>query len=291
MFSQQVMNGLMLGGIYALVAVSFTLTIGILNFLNFSIPALFMLGGVISCALLAAGISTPLAFAAALAGTAAASLVVERCTFRWLTHSDPHIPLVSSLGFLILFENLVLNFFGSDAVGFPSPFGSASIRVNQVTVSIPQSLSFLLSLVLVALCFVLLKYTKLGRGLRSIAESPTVAEMLGVEVGRTVSSVYLVSGLLAGIGGILFGISYLQVSWDMGSEVALKGVSAMVLGGMGNVWGAVLGAVIIAAIEVMTIAYLSSEAVNVFVYGLLLAFICYCPGGLLGDRATLVERM
>lgn len=291
MFAQQAINGLMLGGVYALVAVAFTLTIGILNFLNFSIPALFMLGGVVSCALLAAGVSYPLAFAGALAVTAAASLVVERCTFRWLNHSDPHIPLVSSLGFLILFENLVLVYFGSDAVGYPSPFARASVRLADVTVSLPQSGGFVLAIVLVALCYVLLRYTRLGRGLRSIAESPSVSEMLGVKVGGTVASVYLVSGLLAGIGGILFGISYLQVSWDMGSEVALKGVSAMVLGGMGNVWGAVLGALIIAGIEVMTIAYLNSEAVNVFVYGFLLLIIAFYPTGLLGDRARLAERM
>jgi branched-chain amino acid transport system permease protein len=290
-FAQQLMNGLMLGGIYALVAVSFTLTIGILNFLNFSIPALFMLGGVVSCALLAAGVPAVGAAAGALAATGLASLLVERCTFRWLSTSDPHIPLVSSLGFLIFFENLVLVYFGSDAVGYPSPFARASVKVSDLTVSLPQTGGFLLALVLVALCYVLLKYTKLGRGLRSIAESPAIAEMLGVKVGWTVSSVYLVSGLLAGIGGILFGISYLQVSWDMGSEVALKGVSAMVLGGMGNVWGAVLGALIIAVIEVMTIAYLNSEAVNVFVYGLLLVIIAFCPQGLLGDRVKMAERM
>jgi branched-chain amino acid transport system permease protein len=140
-------------------------------------------------------------------------------------------------------------------------------------------------------CFFVLKFTKLGRGLRAIAESSATSAMLGVDVNRTVSRMYLMSGLLAGIGGALFGISYLQVSWDMGSEVALKGICAMVLGGMGNVWGALLGAVIIAGIEVLTIAYLHSEAVNVVVYGVLLALIIVAPKGLLGDRAILVERM
>jgi branched-chain amino acid transport system permease protein len=93
------------------------------------------------------------------------------------------------------------------------------------------------------------------------------------------------------MGGALFGISYLQVSWDMGSEVALKGISAMVLGGMGNIWGALLGALIIAVVEVFTISYVSSEAVNVIVYGVLLALILVMPNGLLGDRAVLIERM
>jgi branched-chain amino acid transport system permease protein len=291
MLAQQLVNGLLLGGIYALVALAFSLTIGILNFLNFSIPALFMLGGVVSCALLAKGCSIAVAIAGALTVTGVTSLVIERFTFRWLKNSDGHIPLVSSLGFLVLFENLGVIYFGSDAVGFPSPFGAASVRVAGVLVSLPQLASFLLSLALIVVCYLIVTRTKLGRGLRSIAESPTVSEMLGVDVGRTVSGMYLISGLLAGIGGVLFGISYLQVSWDMGSEVALKGISAMVLGGMGNIWGALLGALIIATIEVLTISYVSSEAVNVIVYSVLLALILVMPNGLLGDRAMLVERM
>jgi branched-chain amino acid transport system permease protein len=291
MLFQQIINGLLLGGIYALVALAFSLTIGILNFLNFSIPALFMLGGVVSCALLSKGYGIGLSIAGALAVTAGVSLIVERFTFHWLKNSDSHIPLVSSLGFLILFENLVLIYFGSDAVGYPSPFGGASVRVAHVLISLPQLASFVISLMLVVACYIVVTRTKLGRGLRSIAESSTISEMLGVDVGRTVSGMYLISGLLAGIGGVLFGISYLQVSWDMGSEVALKGISAMVLGGVGNIWGALLGALIIAVVEVFTISYLSSEAVNVVVYGVLLLLILVMPSGLLGDRAALVERM
>jgi branched-chain amino acid transport system permease protein len=291
MLAQQVVNGLLLGGIYALVALAFSLTIGILNFLNFSIPALFMLGGIVSCAMLAKGYSIAVSIAVALAVTGGVSLVIERFTFRWLKNSDSHIPLVSSLGFLVLLENLVLIYFGSDAVGYPSPFGGASIRFASVLVSLPQLASFAISLLLIIACYLVVTRTKLGRGLRSIAESPTVSEMLGVDVGRTVSGMYLISGLLAGMGGALFGISYLQVSWDMGSEVALKGISAMVLGGMGNIWGALLGALIIAVVEVLTISYVSSEAVNIVVYGVLLALILVVPNGLLGDRAILVERM
>lgn len=291
MILQQIVNGMLLGGIYALVALAFSLTIGILNFLNFSIPALFMLGGVVSCTLLAAGHSFATAVLGALLVSGAASLIVERFTFRWLKNSDGHVPLVSSLGFLLLFENLVVIYFGSDAVGYPSPFGAASVRVSNILVSLPQIASFLLSLALIVACYLVITKTKLGRGLRSIAESPSISEMLGVDVGKTVSGMYLISGLLAGIGGALFGISYLQVSWDMGSEVALKGISAMVLGGMGNIWGALLGAVIIATIEVLTIAYVSSQAVNVIVYSVLLGLIIAAPRGLLGDRALFVERM
>jgi branched-chain amino acid transport system permease protein len=136
-----------------------------------------------------------------------------------------------------------------------------------------------------------LKRSKLGRGIRSIAENSRTAEMLGVDVGKTVSSIYIIGGLLASIGGILFGLSYLQVSWNMGQEVAAKGLSAMVLGGMGNVWGAVVGGFIVGLIEVLAIAYISSDAVNAVVYSTLLALLVWCPGGLLGNRTSMIERM
>ena len=127
MLEQQLVNGLMLGGIYVLVAVAFTLTIGILNFLNFSIPGVFMLAGVFTWALLKMGVYWPLAVLGALAVGAASSLIVERCTYSWMRSSDHYVPLVSSMGFLILFENLVLVQWGSDLQRVELPFADLKI--------------------------------------------------------------------------------------------------------------------------------------------------------------------
>lgn len=291
MVAQQLINGLMLGSIYVLVAVAFTLTIGMLNFLNFSIPGLFMLGGVASYAFLKAGLHWPLAFALALLVSAACSLLIERFTYRWLRHSSHHIPLVSSLGFLILLENSAIMGFGSEAMRYPSPLMTADLRLGRLFVSVPQLMGLAVALVSVAVMHVMLKQSKLGRGIRSIAENSKTAQMLGVDVGQTVSSIYIAGGLLASLGGILFGLSYLQVSWNMGQEVAAKGLSAMVLGGLGNVWGAVVGGFIVGMIEVLAIAYISSDAVNAVVYSALLALLVWCPGGLLGGRTSMTERM
>ena len=114
MIAQQVVNGLMLGSVYVLVAVSLTLSIGILNFLNFSIPGLFMLGGVLTWFLIKQGLVWPLAVISALLAVCVVALIVERFTYRWMRGSDPEIPLVSSLGFLILLENLMIVAVGSD---------------------------------------------------------------------------------------------------------------------------------------------------------------------------------
>jgi branched-chain amino acid transport system permease protein len=288
---QQLINGLMLGSIYSLVGVAFALTIGMLNFLNFSVPGLFMVGGVASCAFLKAGFHWPIAFGAALGITALFSLVIERFTYRWLRLSAHQIPLVSSLGILIMLENGAIIGFGSEAERFPSPLATSDIKIGSLLISVPQLLGLVIALVSVIAMSIMLKHSKLGRSVRSIAESPSTAETLGVDVNKTVASIYLMTGILAAAGGILFALNYLQVSWNMGQEVAAKGLSAMVLGGMGSVWGAVIGGFIVGLIEVLAIAYISSDAVNAVVYGMLLFLLICCPGGLLGSRVSTVERM
>jgi branched-chain amino acid transport system permease protein len=289
--AQQLINGLMLGSIYALVAAAFALTIGMLNFLNFSIPGLFMVGGAISYCLLRAGFNWIIAFGLTLALTAFLSLVIERFTYRWLRLSSHHIPLVSSLGFLILLENSAILGLGSDAARYPTPLTTSDLRIAGLLISVPQLLSLGVALITVLGMSVMLKRTKLGRTVRSIAENPRTAETLGVDVNKTVASIYLMTGVLAAISGILFALSYKQVSWNMGEEVAAKGLSAMVLGGMGNLWGAVIGGFIVGLMEVFSVVYISSDAVNAVVYGALLALLVLSPSGLLGKRPSTIERM
>jgi branched-chain amino acid transport system permease protein len=289
--AQQLINGLMLGSIYSLVVVAFTLTIGMLNFLNFSVPAVFMLGGVVSYALLKAGVHWLLALALTMVVVAIVSLVIERFTYRWLRLSSPFTPLVSSVGFLILFENLAIIGFGSEAMRFPSPMGPTDLHVAGLFISVPQLLSMAVALLAVATMSAMLKWSKLGRSIRSIAENPRTAETLGVDVNKTVAWIYVITGVVAAVGGVLFALNYLQVSWNMGQEVAAKGMAAMVLGGMGSVWGAVIGGFIIGLIEVLSIAYISSDAVNAVVYGTLLVLLMCRPNGLFGNRISTAERM
>lgn len=291
MIAQQLVNGLMLGGIYVLVAVSFTLFFGCLNFLNFSVPALFMLGGFLTWAGVAAGLSWPLAVVLALAVAALASLLVERLTWRLQRGGPPLIPLVSSLGFLILFENLVLVRWGSDARAIPSPFGDANWRIGEVVIGLPQLFGLILSISLVFGLQALLKRSKLGRGIRSLAENVETATMLGVEVDRVAPRLFLLAGLFCALAGVLFSLSYQLVSPYMGDQVALKGLSAMVLGGMGNIWGAVIGGLIIGLVEIFAVGALSADHVNVVVFGILLLSLIVKPTGLFGDPALGQQKL
>ena len=290
MLEQQLVNGLMLGGIYVLVAVAFTLTIGILNFLNFSIPGVFMLSGVFTWVLLKAGVPWPIAVLGAIFAGAAASLLVERCTWAWMRSSDHYVPLVSSMGFLILFENLVLVQWGSDLQRVVLPFSDLNLRFASLVIGIPQLLSLVLAICLVVGLRTLLQRTQMGRALRAIAENATTAEILGVVVSRLVPTVFIIGGLFAALGGMLFALNYQQVHPYMGEEVALKGISAMVIGGMGNVWGAVLGGLLIGVVEVLSIHFFNADFVDFSVYGLLLLILFFKPTGLLGASGIVREK-
>jgi branched-chain amino acid transport system permease protein len=279
-FAQQVVNAIMLGSVYAMVAVALTLSIGVLNFLNFSIPGLFMVGGMTLWALAHAGFPLPLAMIGALAIAAAASAVVERFTWRWMRTSSPFVPLASSMAFLLLFENLALAYWGSDMRVMPTALGSANWRFAGLVIGIPQLVGLICSVGLIAALSLLLKHTRLGRALRTIAEDSETALMLGVNINRVVAIVFVVAGLFAAFAGILFALNYRQVHPFMGEAVGLKAISAMIVGGMGNIWGSIAGGLVIGLAEVFAISYFGADFVDIAVFGLLLLILFVRPTGL-----------
>ena len=295
---QQVLNGLMLGSIYVGVAVAFTLTIGILNFLNFTIPVLFMLAGMVGWSVsfygLPFGLSGPLGWLPSLAigvlAAIAASLLVERFTYRYFKakHGDATehaIPLVSSLGFLLIFEYMILIAHGSDPRGFHTPFADLNWRFAGLVISIPQVASLLISLVIVAGLSLLLTRTKLGRALRATAENPDAAVLMGVEVNRIVPVVFILTGLLCGLAGALFAVNYSEVSPYMGDQVGTKAIAGMVLGGLGSVWGAIAGGLIVGLTETLSIYFFGATSAQITVWGLLLLLLLFRPQGLFGHNA------
>jgi branched-chain amino acid transport system permease protein len=291
---QQIINGLMLGGILAFVAVAFTLTIGMLNFLNFTIPALFMLAAMTLWALATAG-AHPLGFGwhwlpAALGGIAiamAASLVIERFTYRFMKAkygdaTEHALPLVSSLGFLLMFEHLVITLWGSEPQRVNLPFADTDLRFAGLVVGVPQLVSLALAFVLVAALSALLARTRLGRALRAIAENPDAAPLMGIEVNRIVPVVFLITGVLAALAGILYAASYRTVAPFIGDVVAADAIAGMVLGGLGNVWGAIIGGLFVGMVKVLTISWFGAEIEKIPVWGLLLAILVFRPTGLFG---------
>lgn len=286
MLAQQIVNGLMLGAIYMLMAVAFTLAIGVLNFLNFSLPGLFMLGGMLAYGFFKLGFPIIFAFAAALAAAALVSLLVERFAYRPMQGGDPEVPLVSSLGFLVLLENLMLIYFGSDQQAFPALMPDMNLRFGGLVIGIAQLGSLALSVLLVLWLSWFLSSTSTGRCIRTVAENRDTAVLMGIDTGRLVPLLFIASALLAAVAGLLFAVNYQQVSPFMGEGVGFKGVAAMIVGGMGSIWGAVLGGLLIGLAEVLSITFIGADVVNITVYGLLLVILIVRPQGLIGRPAT-----
>jgi branched-chain amino acid transport system permease protein len=284
------------------VAVAFTLTIGVLNFLNFTIPTLFMLTGMVAWGLVAKGYvkfadgwAWLAALAVGVATAVVASLLVERFTFRYLKMkygdaTEHAIPLVSSLGFLLIFENLVLIFLGSESQRFAVPF-NADIHIGGLVVGVPQIVSCALAIAIVATLSFILKNTRTGRALRTIGESPDTASLLGVEVDKVVPVVFILTGLLAGVAGALFTVNYGDVSPFMGDNVGTKAIAAMVLGGVGSIWGSIAGGFIIGVIETLSIYVFGGDSVQMVVWGLLLLIIIVRPQGLFATVSFAKAKM
>jgi branched-chain amino acid transport system permease protein len=211
----------MLGSIYAMVGVALTLSIGLLKFLNFSIPGLFMLGGMTTWVLINHGAPWPLAVVGALVIGALGSLLVERFTWRWMRNAQEFVPLVSSMAFLILFENLAVSIWGSELHSVPPVFGGSDWRIGGLVVSLPQLFGLFCSVALIWGLSLLLTRTRVGRALRTIAEDSDTALLLGVDVHRIVPLVFVISGLFAALAGVLFAINYRQVHPFMGEVLGL----------------------------------------------------------------------
>lgn len=288
---QQIISGIALGGLYALIALSFTLVIGVLNFLNFSIPGIFMLAGMMCWALMAVyGLNWFVSAIVAILIAIAASLLVERFTYRFMRvrfgdATEHAIPLVSSIGFLILFGGVIAIVYGGSIQQVGSPWPDPNLRIDGLIISVPNLVSLLVALGSVIGLTWVLRHTDLGRGLRAIAENPETAEMLGINVGGIVPAVFVMTGAFTGLAGVLFTFNYLQVSPAMGDDIAPAGIAAMVIGGLGNVWGAVAGGVLVGLLEVLSTYFIGAKFIKIVVWGALLAILLIRPQGLFGDRA------
>ena len=170
------------------------------------------------------------------------------------------IPLVSSLGFLLIFENLILIPLGSDSQRFSVPF-KADIQIGGLVIGVAQLASCVLAVAVVAALSFILKHTKVGRALRTIAENPDTAALLGVNVSRVVPVVFVLTGVLSGLAGALFTVNYGDVSPFMGENVGIKAIAAMVLGGIGSIWGAILGGLVVGLTETLSIQYFGGDSV------------------------------
>jgi branched-chain amino acid transport system permease protein len=291
MLLQQLVNGLTLGAVYTLIALAFSLVMGILSVLNLAIGELFMLGGYIGFAVLAMHVPLPVALIAGMVGAAVVSVIIQKIAYEPLRDAPLIAPMLSTLGFSIILQNVVTNIWGSDPLQLPAELFGRSLAVGPVNVGIMQLVIVTVTILLVAGVAYLVQRTAVGRALRAVAENREVARLMGVSVNRVTLVAFLISGLLAGAAGVLITLHYAAITPYVGVDIGLKAIAVMVIGGTTRVFGALLAGPLIGIVEVFTIAYGGSQIRDLVVYGLMILILLLRPQGLLGGRSDAGQRV
>ena len=290
-FLQLIVNGLLLGGIYVLVALSFSLNMGILKVLNLATPQIFLVGSLVGLDLLNYGIPFVLSLLGAIAAGGLIALVLEFVGYRTVDKTDPVLTLLTTVAFGLILENIAEHRWGSQAQFFPASDLNAELTIGPVSLALIQLISFGVAIILVAGLASILRSTSLGRSLRAVAQNRDAARVLGLKVRRAEIATFLISGLLAGGAGLLLGLNYGVISLEFGITIGISGIAAMILGGVDNLWGAVLAGPILGITTVLGTSYLGANYSNLLVFGLLAVTLVVRPEGLLGKSDQLLRRV
>lgn len=285
---QQLLNGLFLGSIYALFAIGFTLVFGVLDRLNLAHSAVFTAGAFVGIELVTRGqLSIWLTLPLVLVVGALLGLVVERVAFRPLRdRHDAHFAgLISSIALGTMFLALLQARYGPDTTRFPpGAFPDVRFQVGDAVVSVLQVVILAVSLGLMVALAVLVQRSRLGRGMRAVAENPHAARVLGVNVDRITSVTFAISSALGAVAGVLFALNVNTAQISMGFNIELKGLAVIVVGGMGSLPGALVGGLLLGLAEVLAVMYVGSSWRDVVAFGLLFAILLLRPQGLFGGK-------
>jgi len=303
-FAQQIVNGLVLGSIYALVALGYTMVYGILELINFAHGEVTMVGALIALAVIGAllGVAPDLpgilaVIAGALVAIPACMLLgytIERVAYRPLRQAPRLAPLITAIGVSIILQNVAMLIWGRQYIAFPPILPQATFQIAGAQVSALQIFIVLLSGVAMAGLWFMVQRTRLGRAMRACGESRETASLMGIDVNRIISTAFIIGSALAAIAGLMVSAYYGLAHYYMGFMLGLKAFSAAVLGGIGNLGGAVLGGLLLGVIEALGAGYigditggfLGSHYQDVFAFLVLIAVLVFRPSGLLGERVA-----
>jgi len=295
-FLQQVVNGLQLGFVYALIALGYTMVYGIVRLINFAHGDVFMIGSFAGffaiSALVGLGLGDVALFGVAVLVAMVVCVIlgvsIERIAYRPIRRAPKIASLITAIGVSLFLENFAsLKFvFGSNYRPFPRPFEPQPYDIGGVTITNIQIIIFVVSMLLLALLQFIVNRTKIGMAMRAVSYDQDTARLMGINVDYVISVTFALGSALAGAGGVLYAIAYPQIQPFMGIMPGLKAFVAAVLGGIGVIPGAVLGALIMGQAESLTTAYLSSTLRDAVAFGILIVVLMVRPTGLLGRRAA-----
>ncbi|WP_153394794.1 branched-chain amino acid ABC transporter permease [Ornithinicoccus halotolerans] len=285
---QQLVNGLSIGSIYALFAIGFTLVFGILDRLNLAHPAVFAAAAFVGIELVTvAGLSIWLALPAVFVVGALLGLVIERVAFRPLKgRPDAHFAgLISSIALGGMLIALLQWRYHADTRRFPAEsFPDTRFQLLGAQVTLLQAAILVISVLLMVALTWLVARTRLGRAMRAVAENPTAARVLGINVDRVTATTFALSSALGAVAGALFAMNVNSAQLGMGAAIELKGLAVIIVGGMGSLPGALVGGLALGLAEVFAVQYVGSSWRDLVAFGLLFLVLLVRPQGLFGAR-------
>ncbi|MBV8991009.1 MAG: branched-chain amino acid ABC transporter permease [Solirubrobacterales bacterium] len=297
-FIQTVVNGLTTGCLYALIALGYTMVYGILKLLNFAHGDVYMVGAYIGYFVIqwfggptALTIPVPLLlvimFVLAGGGCGALGVAMERFAYRPLRDAPRIAPLITALGLSFVIENTVLLLFGGFVRSYQTnSFISSSngIRIGDLHIDTVQILIFVLTGLMCVALKLIVDRTMLGKSMRAVASDREAAEMLGVDVNRTIALTFFIGSAMAGVAGVMSGLAFNQISNTLGFLAGLKAFTAAVVGGIGSIPGAMIGGIFIGLCEAFSQTYVSSQYSDLIVFGILIATMLIRPTGIFSQR-------
>ena len=286
MLEQQLVNALSLGCVYALFALGFTLVFGVLGVINLSHGAVFMAGAYIALQLvLQLGLPLWAAVVAAAVGSGIIGMLIDVLVLKRLRKRNaPHlIPMIATIGVAIVINNGIQGIFGAETIRFPAGLTPEdAYQFGGMHVTVMELVIIFVSFALMGVLIYTMKKTQLGRALRAIAESPKAASLLGINVEGLFLVTSFVAAALGGIAGVLIGLYSNAVYPLMGQPMLHKGIAVIILGGMGDIRGAMIGGLFLGFAEVLSVAYVGSTMRDAVAFGLLFLILLVRPQGLFG---------
>ena len=299
---QQILNGLVLGSVYALVALGYTMVYGILQLINFAHGDVLMIGamvGVTVVTLLAgSGLPGPMLLLAALAAAIPVcvllSLFIERVAYRPLRNAPRLAPLITAIGVSIVIQTVAMILWKPNPIVFPDLLPTDPVHIFGAILAPKQILILVVAAVMMVGLMLLVNRTKLGRAMRATAENPRIAGLMGVNANQVIAATFAIGAALAAVAGVLVAMNYNIAQFSMGFIPGLKAFTAAVLGGIGNLAGAVLGGLLLGIIESLGAGYigdltggfLGSHNQDIFAFVVLIVVLVFRPSGIMGERVA-----
>lgn len=283
---QQLINGLSLGSVYALLALGYTMVYGVIKLINFAHGDVYMLGAFWGYYVIRFWhVNFFIALVSAMVLTAVCGVVIEFLAYRPLRHAPRITALITAIGVSYFLENIMSYFFGASARNFPQVIKVHNYHLGGFSVSNVQILILVTALVLMVALQLIIKQTKMGKAMRAVAVDPDAAELMGINPNHVISFTFALGSALAGAGGVLIGLYYNSIDPLMGMTPGIKAFVAAVVGGIGSIPGASIGGFLIGILETMVQAIGLSAYKDAAVYIVLIIILLVMPSGIFGKRS------